>query len=175
MTKKSTPISEIDLPLDRDIFLRNLLRELSGTLETVVGMDEATGFISLVGQHIGDWMNAEYRGALQQEQLSFEQVKDVLIDLKARIDGDFKIDAVDENKIVLSNTRCPFGDKVVGRRSLCMMTSNVFGTVTAENLGYAKVCLHKTIAQGDPGCQVVIHLNDSPESSQDDGREYFQS
>lgn len=175
MNKKSTPISDIDLPLDRDIFLRNLLRELSGTLETVIGMDEAAGFISLVGQHIGDWMNTEYRQALQQDRLDFEQVKQILVDLKSRIQGDFKIDSVDEDKIVLSNTRCPFGDKVVGRRSLCMMTSNVFGTVTAENLGYAKVCLHKTIAQGDPGCRVVIHITDNPASNHDEGREYFQS
>jgi predicted ArsR family transcriptional regulator len=168
-------ISEIDLPLDRDIFLRNLLRELSGTLETVVGMDEATGFISLVGQHIGDWINAEYRKALQQEQLTLDQVKDVLVDLKARIQGGFSIESVDKDKIVLTNTRCPFGDKVIDRPSLCMMTSNVFGTITAENLGYAKVNLEKTIARGDQGCRVVIYLNSTDAQNQGDGREYFQS
>ncbi|MFO7602667.1 MAG: methanogen output domain 1-containing protein [Gammaproteobacteria bacterium] len=169
------PLSSMDLPLDRDIFLRNLLRELSGTLETVVGIDEAAGFISLVGQHIGDWMNSEYRKALQLEQLNLEQVKDVLVDLKARIEGGFSIESFDAEKIVLVNNRCPFGDRVVGRPSLCMMTSNVFGTVTAENLGYAKVRLNKTIAQGDAGCHVVIYLNPNDESEQADGREYFQS
>ena len=168
-------ISDIDLPLDRDIFLRNLLRELSGTLETVVGMDEATGFISLVGQHIGDWMNAEYRKALQQDSLALDQVKDVLVDLKRRIDGGFSIESVDNDKIVLTNTHCPFGDKVIDRPSLCMMTSNVFGTIVAENLGYAKVNLDETIAQGNSGCRVIIYLNSDGESQQNDGREYFQS
>ena len=172
---KPDKISDIDIPLDRDIFLRNLLRELSGTLETVVGMDEATGFISLVGQHIGDWINAEYRKALHQEQLDLEQVKDVLVNLKARIQGGFSIEYADKDKIVLTNTHCPFGDKVLNRPSLCMMTSNVFGTITAENLGYAKVTLEQTIAQGDKGCRVVIYLNNANPQTQDEGREYFQS
>ena len=163
------------MPLDRDIFLRNLLRELSGTLETIVGMDEATGFISLVGQHIGDWINEEYRKALQQEQLNLEQVKEVLVDLKARIQGGFTIEYADKDKIVLTNTCCPFGDKVIDRPSLCMMTSNVFGTITAENLGYAKVTLEKTIARGDNGCRVAVYLNSADTHNQDDGREYFQS
>lgn len=168
-------IADIEIALDRDIFLRNLLRELSGTLETVIGIDEAAGFISLVGQHIGDWMNTEYCKTLQQEKLSLEQVKEVLVDLKSRIQGGFSIESADKDKITLINNCCPFGDKVIGRSSLCMMTSNVFGTITAENLGYAKVSLLKTIAGGDSGCRVVIHLNSDQTSSQDDGREYFQS
>lgn len=167
--------SNLDVPLDRDIFLRNLLRELSGTLETIVGMDEATGFISLVGQHIGDWINDEYRKALHQEQLNLEQVKEVLVDLKTRIQGGFTIESADKDKIVLINTRCPFGDKVFDRPSLCMMTSNVFGTITAENLGYAKVVLDKTIANGDKGCRVIVYLNTTEAHNQDDGREYFKS
>lgn len=172
---KTTKISELELPLDRDVFLRNLLRELSGTLETVVGMDEAVGFISLVGQQIGDWLNSEYHKALQQEPFNLEQVKSILVDLKARIQGGFTIESADKDKIVLVNTRCPFGDKVLGRPSLCMMTSNVFGTITAENLGYAKITLEKTIARGDKGCRVVIYLNSADAQKHDEGREYFQS
>lgn len=34
-----------------------------------------------------------------------------------------------------------------------MMTSNVFGAIAAENQGYAKVALEKTIAQGDGHCK----------------------
>lgn len=172
---KSVKISEIDLPLDRDVFLRNLLGELSATLETIVGMDEAAGFISLVGQHIGDWMNAEYRKALQSEHLNLEQIKDVLVDLKARIQGGFTIESADQSKIVLTNTHCPFADKVIGRPSLCMMTSNVFGTITAENLGYAQVNLEETIAQGSSGCRVVIYLDSEDAHNHAGGREYFQS
>ena len=33
---------------------------------------------------------------------------------------------------------------------MCIMTSNVFGAIAAEHLGYAKVELQKTIPKGDP-------------------------
>lgn len=53
-----------------------------------------------------------------------------------------------------------------------MMTSNVFGLIAAENLGYAKVELAETIARGDGRCRVVVHLE--PGSGEHaPGREYF--
>ena len=51
-------IEQLDVPLERDIFLRTLLRHLAGTLQDVVGIDEASGFVSVVGQKIGDEINA---------------------------------------------------------------------------------------------------------------------
>ena len=53
------------------------------------------------------------------------------------------------------------------------MTSNVFGAVAAENLGYAKVQLKETIAERHGKCTVVVYLEDSQESRSADGREYF--
>ena len=170
MSKK---IADLDVPLERDVFLRNLLRELSGTLEEVVGFEEASGFISIVGQQIGDWINQTYREALNSDTLNQAQVVDVLIDLKKRIHGEFYLESIENDKLVLGNNCCPFEDKVEGRRSLCMMTSNVFGTITAENLGYAKVCLHETIAKGDKGCKIVVHLEDNEQARIDPGNEYF--
>jgi predicted ArsR family transcriptional regulator len=166
--------SEAEVPLDRDTFLRNLIRELSGTLEEVVGLEEASGFVSVVGQKIGDQINQDYRSALGLRKLSREQVAEVLVDLKRRIQGDFYVIEENETSIVLGNRACPFGDKVKGRRSMCMMTSNVFGAIAAENLGYAKVELLKTIADGNSECRVAVHLN--PEESRSrTGREYFQT
>ncbi len=168
-------VASADLPvnLDRDSFMRTLLRHLSGTLEEVVGLDEAQGFVSLVGQQVGDTLNQDYRDALKTSQLDLEQVVQVLIDLKRRIDGDFYVESVTETAIVLRNRRCPFGDRVLDRNSLCMMTSSVFGTITAENLGYAKVHLDETIAKGDKGCRVVIDLTEPAEHG-DAGIEYFR-
>ena len=54
-----------------------------------------------------------------------------------------------------------------------MMTSNVFGTIAADNLGYAKVALEETIAQGAAGCRIVIYLHSDTKSGQVDGIEYF--
>jgi predicted ArsR family transcriptional regulator len=162
-----------DIGLERDVFLRTLLRELSGTLEEVVGLEEASGFISVVGARIGHQLDVGYRDALDAPELTRDQVADVLVDLKRRIEGDFAIESVDADRIVLVNRACPFGDKVVGRPSLCMMTSNVFGSIAADNLGYAKVELQETIARGDGGCRVTVHLRPTVASLDADGREYF--
>ena len=118
--------------------MRTLIRELSGTLEDVVGLNEAAGYISVVGQSVGEQMNRDY-----------------------------------SEKIVLGNTRCPFGDKVLNRPSMCMMTSNVFGSIAAQNLGCAKVELQDTVAEGKPGCRVVVYLNSNGEAQTAKGREYF--
>lgn len=170
-TGKGTRVAEAQIPLERDLFLRNLIRELSGTLQDVVGVDEASGFISVVGQKIGEQIDADYRAALDTDRLDREEVAEVLVDLKRRIQGDFFIIEQDEEKIVLGNRACPFAEKVLGRPSMCMMTSNVFGSITAENLGYARVELEETIAEGASGCRVVVWLR--PEDDRSAGREYF--
>lgn len=161
--------------LDRDVFLRTMLRELAGTLQDVVGLDEAAGFISVVGQRLGDTINTGYRQERGVPVLNRAEVAEVMVDLKRRIEGDFRVVEQDDSRIVLENRRCPFGDKVVGRPSLCMMTSNVFGVIAAENLGQAKVELVQTIAEGAPGCRVVVYLQTTPQSEAARGREYFKT
>jgi predicted ArsR family transcriptional regulator len=168
------PPNQASVTLDRDVFLRSLVRELAGTLEDVVGLNEASGFISVVGQRIGEWIDSEYRQALGTAQLNQAQVTEVLVDLKRRIQGDFYLIESDEHHIVLGNRACPFADKVLGRPSMCMMTSNVFGTIAAQNLGRSKVVLQQTIASGSPTCRVVIYLKPSAEADAADGREYFR-
>ena len=166
-------LATLDVPLERDVFLRTLLRELSGTLQEVVGLDEASGFVSVVGQQMGRQMDRDYRAAIGVPRLTREQVADVLVDLKARIQGDFFVIEQDEERIVLGNRACPFGEKVLGRPALCMMTSNVFGSIAADNLGFAKVELQETIALGHPGCRVVVHLRPTAAADAAHGREYF--
>ncbi len=167
-------VSELDIPLDRDLFLRALLRHLAGTLQNVVGLEEASGFVSVVGQEIGDEINRSYKSALAVDSLCPGQVAEVLVDLMRRIHGDFYLIEQDAEKIVFGNRACPFGEKVVGRPALCMMTSNVFGGIAADNLGYSKVVIEQAIALGDPGCRVVVHLTPTPQSEAARGREYFK-
>lgn len=162
------------MPLERDLFLRTLIRELAGTLESVVGLEDAAGYISVVGSSIGEQIDCDYRRALAVERLSREQVAEVLVDLKRRIQGTFFIIEETPERIVLGNTACPFAEKVIGRPSMCMMTSNVFGRIAADNLGYARVELVETIAQGHPGCRVIVHLSPAQVGEAMDGREYFE-
>ncbi len=167
-------VAQLDIPLERDLFLRTLIRELSGTLQDVIGLDEASGFISVVGQRMGEHMDHHYRAALGVTWLTRPQVAQVLVDLKRRIQGSFYVIEESEDRIVLGNGACPFGDKVLGRPAMCMMTSNVFGAIAANNLGYAKVELQATIADYAPGCRVVVYLKPTAEAEASAGREYFQ-
>ena len=169
-------VKELDIPLERDVFLRNLIRELSGLLEDMVGLEETSGFISVVGQNIGTQINQMYRQELKLPKLNREQVADVLADLKNRINGEFVVEEQDDTKIVLRSKVCPFAEKVKDRSSLCMMTSNVFGVITADNLGYAKVDLVKTIAKGDSECRVVVYLDaEDAQTQAANGREYYDA
>ena len=168
-------VASLSVPLERDVFLRSLIRELAGTLQEVVGLEDASGFISVVGQRVGEQINENYKRALQVEHLSRGQVAEVLVDLKRRIQGDFFVIEETDEKIVFGNRKCPFAEKVLGRPAMCMMTSNVFGVIAAENLGQAKVVLEQTIAQGAPTCRVSVYLKHSKDAADAAGRDYFKS
>lgn len=170
---KAQKISSLNIPLERDLFCRTLIRELAGTLQDIIGLKESEGYISLVGKNIGKWINQSYKSQLNQDKLNKQQVIEVLIDLKSRIHGEFRVVEQDDKKVILRNKQCPFGDKVKDRQCMCMMTSNVFGIITADNLGYAKVVLEETIAKGDQECKVIVHFDSTEESALTEGREYF--
>ena len=173
-TKTIQRLSVLDIPLERDFFLRTLVGELAGTLQDVVGINETAGFASVVGQRIGELIDGQYKAALGIANLSREQVAAVLVDFKRRIQGDFYIIEESDDKIILGNRICPFGDKVLNRPALCMMTSNTFGAIASQNLNYAKVELRETIARGPRECRVVVYLRPTAESEAAEGREYVR-
>lgn len=168
-------VENLKMELDEDAFMRRLIGELAGALQEVVGLDDAKGFVSVVGLTMGRHIDRLYRDGLGASELDRAEVADVLVDLKRRIKGDFYIIEQNDERIVLGNRACPFGDRVVGRPALCMMTSNVFGSITAENLGYAKVEIEQAIATGAPGCRIVVHLRPNEASQAADGRVYFKT
>jgi hypothetical protein len=53
-----------------------------------------------------------------------------------------------------------------------MLTSNIFGVMTANAVGYAAVDLEQTIARGAAACRVVLHLKRT--ELHPDTREYFR-
>lgn len=172
-TPRRTSVSACEVPLDRDAFTQVLVGELAATLQDVIGVDEMAGFVSIVGQRMGRQIDAAYRRALDEPSLDRGQLPEVLVDLKRRIGGAFFVIEQDDDRIVLGNRACPFAEQVRGRPSLCMMTSNVFGSIAADNLGYAKVSIDEAIARGDAGCHVTVWLRRSAAAADADGREYF--
>lgn len=164
---------DAEIPFDDVNFARRLLLELTDVLQDVIGYQEARGFIAVVGARIGDAFNSAYRMAAGRRVLACDDVADALVDLKRRIGGDFYVMEQNDEEIVFGNRRCPFGAAVEGRPALCMMTSNVFGRIAAENLGYAKVSVEEAFATGDKRCVVRVMLQASKRREGTPGREYF--
>ncbi|MFX3653905.1 MAG: methanogen output domain 1-containing protein [Paracoccaceae bacterium] len=161
--------------MEKDLFMRSVLRELVGILEQTVGEREAEAYVNRVGLVLGRALNEDYRACYEKELLDAGRVAATLVDLKARIDGGFTVESIDAEKIVLVNTACPFGDKVIGRPSLCRMTANVFGHIAAENLGYARVRIDEAIARGDAGCRVTVTIAEPDEPPAARESEFFKS
>jgi predicted ArsR family transcriptional regulator len=168
-------VATANIQLEHDLFMHTLIRELTNSLVDVVGTDHASGFISKVGQVMGNRINEQYCKALETTSMTKEQVAAALVDLKKRINGDFSVVEINDKKIVLISRKCPFADQVVGQTLMCMTTSNVFGSIAAANLGYARVHLKETIAEGSPECHVEVYLKMGGETDGEEGREYFRT
>lgn len=147
-------------PIKREAFLLALAVQLAQTAEENQGPDAAGALVAQVGADIGAQMEAEYRRATGLEgPLSPAQLADCLVRLKSAIEGGFYVIEATDTRIVLGNTRCPFGDAVQRAPSLCRMTSSVFGGIAASTTGEdVTVDIQERIAIGDPGCRVVLDL-----------------
>jgi PAS domain S-box-containing protein len=160
--------------LNRDMFMRNLIANLGHLNEGVLGSDVTGAYIMNVGLSMGAQIEELYKNFWQIERsFTVEEYTQVIVDLKQKINGNFSPVYVDEEKVVVKTTSCPF-DKIVRKSpSLCYMTSSVFGGIASRNFGYAKVALNKRIALGDEGCHVTVYLKKTDESQASDGKEYY--
>lgn len=157
----------------RESFLRALVVQLAHAIERQDGPDAAEAAVAQVGADVGGRMEDEYRRAREiVEALAPEQIADLYIRLKAAIGGDFYLIDADEDKIVLGNRACPFGDAVKRAPGLCRMTSSVFGGIAARNTGGAAVVLEERIAVGDPECRVVVWLGERARGRFDFAHDY---
>jgi anti-sigma regulatory factor (Ser/Thr protein kinase) len=147
----------------KESFLRALVVQLAQTLELQHGPDAAEAAVAQVGVDVGGPMEEEFRRAEGVVgRMTPEQMAACYVRLKHAIDGGFFVVEADEDRIVLGNTRCPFGEAVQLAPSLCRMTSSVFGGIAARNNdGPVLVTLEERIAVGDPGCRVIVCLDES--------------
>ncbi len=142
--------------MKQDNFFADIVGNLAGALENTVGLRDAEGFITEVGTLIGEGVSDLYKTG---KPSTTQDIARILVDLKDRIGGEFKVESVTDEQIILTNTRCPFAHRVEGRPSLCMMTTNVFGRVVADRNGYAHVLVDDSIAHNGKGCHVTVTLS----------------
>lgn len=148
----------------KESFLRALVVQLSQAVEDHHGPDAAEAAVAQVGTDVGGQMETEFRLAHEiTGRLTPEELGRCYVRLKHAIDGGFTVVEATEERVVLENTRCPFGDTVLRAPALCRMTSSVFGGIAARNSpDGASVLLEERIAVGDPGCRVVVFLRPPP-------------
>ncbi len=145
----------------RETFLRALIVQLAQAVDEQLGPDRAEAAVAQVGSDVGGQMEEEYRAAKHVVgRMTTEQIGDCYVRLKHAVDGDFRVEEATPDRIVLVNTRCPFGDVVRRAPALCRMTSSVFGGIAARNSDRgATVLLEERIAIGDPQCRVVVRFD----------------
>ncbi len=148
----------------KEPFLRALVVQLSQAVEHHHGPEAAEAAVAQVGTDVGGQMEAEFRLAEELVgRMTSEELGRCYVRLKHAIDGGFRVVEATPERIVLENTRCPFGDAVRRAPALCRMTSSVFGGIAARNHpDGASVLLEERIAVGDPGCRVVVYLGATP-------------
>lgn len=148
---------------ERESFLRAIAVRLAHGVELAHGPEQAEEMVAQVGTDVGARIEDAYRTANQiEDRLSSEQIGQLCVELKAAIGGDFYVISADEERIVLGNRRCPFGEAVRHAPALCRMTSSVFGGIAARNRGVAAVDLEQRIALGDNNCRVTVWLRRPP-------------
>jgi anti-sigma regulatory factor (Ser/Thr protein kinase)/predicted ArsR family transcriptional regulator len=157
----------------RESFLRALVVEMARSVEGQEGPEVTEALVAQVGANVGSRMEEEYRRARDiVGALEPGQVADLYVRLKAAIGGDFYVVEANEDRIVLGNRVCPFGEAVKRAPGLCRMTSSVFGGIAARSFGEASVMLEERIAVGDPECRVVVSLARRSPEEDDFGHSY---
>jgi predicted ArsR family transcriptional regulator len=135
------------------------------------------GYMSVVGDQLGSRFAAtlaadDHGRQPHAEPWSADRLGAVLVDIERRIGGGFRSEVDGQGDLVLVNDRCPFGPDVVGRPSLCMVTSGVFGRIAAERFGHVSVEIAESIARGDGRCVVRVAAHPDLELG-DTTRHYF--
>lgn len=165
-------IGSLDIDFDHHGLVNTLVADMAGLLETIAGVEDACAYVSCIAARLGTDIEKQYKAALGIQHLNRDQLIDILIDLKNRAGGEFSLIEQDEDRLVFGNCACPLGHAASNHPSLCMLTSNIFGRLTANAIGYAAVDLEQTIAKGDSSCRVVLHLKRMELGP--DTREYFR-
>ena len=61
---------KLPIPLDRDRFVRDLLRNITESVENTLGPEKAASIVGEIGERTGEQINVYYRAALKSTQLS---------------------------------------------------------------------------------------------------------
>ncbi len=106
------------------------------------------------------------------DQLSGETVAESFVRLHAALGSEAYVVAVDDDRVELAVTRCPFVSPQGAGSSLCHVSSGLAGQLAAKVHGKATVLLDETLVSGDPECHLQVLLR--PEDTEKgEGQPYY--
>lgn len=140
-------------------FLQTFILELMHASEQL-GQKHCEQLIEHIARTAGRFFEETYRGDMRKSgALDRESYIELILGLKNNIGGRFSLASSNQDCITVTNSSCPFGDRVTNFPELCRMTSSVFGGIAARNFGYAKVEIKKSIARNHGGCEVCVYTH----------------
>lgn len=140
-------------------FLQTFILELMHASEQQ-GEQHCEQLIEHIAKTAGCFFEKTYRSNTDNNDLlDKDQYIELILGLKNNIGGKFSLASSTADCITVSNSCCPFGERVNNFPELCRMTSSVFGGIAARNFGYAKVEIKKSIARNDGCCEVCIYTH----------------
>lgn len=124
------------------------------------GQQHSEELIEQIAKTAGCFFEETYRGDTRKNDLlDIESYTELIIGLKNNIGGKFSLASSNQDCVTVTNSCCPFGERVTNSPELCRMTSSVFGGIAARNFGYAKVEIKKSIARQDGCCEVCVYTS----------------
>jgi predicted ArsR family transcriptional regulator len=151
-----------DGAFDRETILRAMVVQLLQVVDLQHGPQAAQAAINQVGADVGRQLEAEFRIARALvDRLTPQELADCLVRVERAIGEEFQIAEASQTRLVLTSSRCPFGDTVRREPSLCQMMAGVIGGIATRNVpcGEAAVLMEERIAIGDPACRIVVWID----------------
>jgi serine/threonine-protein kinase RsbW len=82
----------------------------------------------------------------------------LLVEAHQALGSDAQVLTADDETVEIAVSRCPFGEGVAGRESLCHVSTGLAGRLGAQVNGSATVVLAESIAAGDDECRLQMWL-----------------
>ena len=107
-------------------FLQTFILELMHASEQQ-GQKHCEQLIEHIAKTAGCFFEETYReDTHKSEPLDIESYIELILSLKNNIGGKFSLVSSNQDCITVTNTCCPFGERVTNFPELCRMTSSVF-------------------------------------------------
>jgi len=145
----------IPVDINKTKFLKEMITGICENIST----DQLKKAIEKIAIKIGQEISDIYRNFHNTAKLTKTQLIDSIIDAMNKLGAHFSLISEDKDKIVFRNSKCLFGNKIKRCQLLCLTTSNIIGKIVAENLGYSRVELKRTIANGYNEDIIRVYLN----------------